>query len=55
MTLRRALELGGKRGLGRQFEDAIDVEDDHELAVETVDAAGEITEDTAMIGIWFRF
>src|SRR3981189_2420912 len=24
------------------FEDAIDVEDDHELAVETVDAAGEL-------------
>src|SRR5215813_12269743 len=26
----------------REFEHAIDVEDDHELAVETVDAAGEL-------------
>src|SRR3982074_1046708 len=28
--------------VGHDFEDAIDVEDDHELAVETVDAAGEL-------------
>src|ERR1700754_3007860 len=34
--------LGGKGGFGREFEDAIDVEDDHELAVEPVDAAGEL-------------
>ena len=29
-------------GLGCQFEHAIDIEDDHELAVEAVDAAGEL-------------
>src|SRR6266581_1012049 len=28
--------------LGHDFEDAVDVEDDHELAVEAVDAAGEL-------------
>src|SRR6478609_4521703 len=33
--LRLLLELGGKQG-GHDFEDALDVEDDHELAVETV-------------------
>src|SRR5215475_3704195 len=34
--------LGGKRGFRREFEDAIDVEDDHELSVEAVDTAGEL-------------
>src|SRR5215471_15421419 len=28
--------------VGREFENAIDVEDDHELAVEAVNAAGEL-------------
>src|SRR5690242_8765302 len=32
----------GRLGINRQFEDAIDVEHDHELAVEAVDAAGEL-------------
>src|SRR5665213_3729605 len=34
--------LCSKRSLGHDFEDAIDIEDDHELAVETVNAAGEL-------------
>src|SRR5216683_2284358 len=37
-----ACQLCCERGLGHDFEDAIDIEDDHELAVETVDAAGEL-------------
>jgi hypothetical protein len=36
------MTLSGERGFGRHFEDAIDIEDDHELSVETVDAAGEL-------------
>src|ERR1700730_11748327 len=31
--------LSGKRGLGRHFKDAIDIEDDHELTVEAMDTA----------------
>src|SRR6266496_3791550 len=37
-----ALGLLGCLQVGYDFEDAIDVEDDHELAVEAMDAAGEL-------------
>src|SRR5580692_4078091 len=40
--LRFASRLGGDRGFGCDFEHAIDVEDDHELSVEAMDAAGEL-------------
>src|SRR4051812_45083074 len=37
------LELsGGHRGLLAELEDAINIEDDHELSVEAVDTAGEL-------------
>ena len=35
-------QLCGERSLGHDFEDAIDIEDDHELAVEAMHAAGEL-------------
>ena len=41
----------GRLRVRRHFEHAIDIEDDHELAVEAMDAAGDTSEDRAMIGI----
>src|SRR5450631_2757924 len=35
-------ELCGERSLGHDFQHAIDIEDDHELAVEAMHAAGEL-------------
>src|SRR6201996_7382186 len=42
LQLRLRFGSGSKCRLRHEFEDAVDIEDDHELAVEAMDAAGEL-------------